>query len=97
MGEDGCGMVWGMDGLILAKLSTQCRISSVKMVISNTWHKGGCGIDETWRGGIVVLPRVPFPFPTGNKGGVGISLFFGSMSLGFICTHLTSGNEKCSR
>lgn len=34
---------------------------------------------------------------SGNKGGVGISLFFGNISLGFICTHLTSGNEKSSR
>ena len=33
----------------------------------------------------------------GNKGGVGISIFFGSVSLCFINCHLTSGNEKCNR
>ena len=33
----------------------------------------------------------------GNKGAVGISFYFGSLSLGFICGHLTSGTEKCHR
>lgn len=33
----------------------------------------------------------------GNKGGVGISFFFGNISLCFINSHLTSGNEKCTR
>ena len=36
-------------------------------------------------------------WPAGNKGGVGVSFLFGSVSLCFICTHLTSGNEKCLR
>ena len=33
----------------------------------------------------------------GNKGGVGITFFYGSVSMCFINCHLTSGNEKCSR
>ena len=33
----------------------------------------------------------------GNKGGVGISFFYGSVSMCFINCHLTSGNEKCGR
>jgi len=33
----------------------------------------------------------------GNKGAVGVSFYFGSLSLCFISSHLTSGIEKCHR
>ena len=33
----------------------------------------------------------------GNKGAVGISFYFGSLSLCFVSSHLTSGSEKCHR
>ena len=33
----------------------------------------------------------------GNKGAVGISFYFGSLSLCFGSSHLTSGSEKCHR
>eukprot|EP00117_Sycon_ciliatum_P011424 scpid26048/ scgid0179/ Phosphatidylinositol 3,4,5-trisphosphate 5-phosphatase 2; Inositol polyphosphate phosphatase-like protein 1; Protein 51C; SH2 domain-containing inositol 5&apos len=33
----------------------------------------------------------------GNKGAVAVSLHFGTTSMCFICAHLTSGTEKCTR
>lgn len=33
----------------------------------------------------------------GNKGAVGLSFYFGNLSLCFISGHLTSGTEKCHR
>ena len=88
--------LWGIRLIILVKPEhtnkiTHVQASQVRTGIGNALGKRF----------VIIAPslclHVVFVCFLGNKGGVGISLFYGSVSLCFVNCHLTSGNEKCSR
>ena len=65
-------------------------------------REGGGEVEEKEEQCIYVCIHLLFfqthaPPLLGNKGAVGISFYFGSLSLCFVSSHLTSGSEKCHR